>query len=79
MTKIFLTNLISSKTITFNAIMLAALGAGVAYLNMQGIPVTQDDILRLISLIGGVITPIGNIILRFFTKKPLAEKTSFMD
>lgn len=55
-------NIIKSKTINFNVIA----GALVMVLQSMGIDIP-------VTALTGIFT-LGNIILRFFTKKPLSEK-----
>jgi uncharacterized membrane protein (DUF441 family) len=78
--KKLLIGLATSKTINFNAIMAAIVGLLLTWLNSHGVTgLTEDDIMKLLVLVAGVVGPLGNVVIRFFTKKPLAEKTSYFD
>jgi hypothetical protein len=66
----FLIRLATSKTITFNTLLLAVAGLMVTYLNTKGIVgLSEDDCMKILLFLGGVV----NIVIRFFTKKPLIE------
>ena len=59
--------MLKSKTINVNTLLTLAI---VTVANTYGIPLTPVEAATLIPLLYGVV----NIILRFFTKKPLPEK-----
>ena len=59
--------MLRSKTINVNTILTIVI---VAVANTYGLPLTPAEAATLIPLLYGVV----NIILRFFTKKPLPEK-----